>query len=86
MHESGIVRSLVARAESVVEEAGDTSAARIEIRIGAMSGIDPDVVRTHWRRFATASTRDAQLVLVVDDDHDSPGALGATLDSIEMAD
>ncbi len=85
MHESGIVRSLVARADSAVEEAGVAGADRIGIRIGALSGIDPEVVRTQWRRFATASTRDAELILVVDDDQGSVGALGATLDYIEVA-
>jgi Zn finger protein HypA/HybF involved in hydrogenase expression len=84
MHESGIVASLVARAEGVVRESGVPHAQRIGVRIGALSGVDPTVVLTHWGRFATALTAGAELEMLVDEDPVAPGALGVSLTYVEV--
>ena len=86
MHESGIVQSLVARAESVVKESGVPGAERIGVKVGALSGVDPQVLRTHWGRFATALTGDAELEIIVDDDPVAADALGVSLAYVDVAD
>ena len=85
MHESGIVRSLVARAETLVLEYGMSDADRIGVKIGALSGVDPEIVRSHWRRYATGLTRDAELEIVVEDDPVASDALGVSLAFIDVA-
>ncbi len=84
MHESGIVAALVARAELVVHDSGVASAERIGVRIGALSGVDPEVVRTHWQRFATGLTRNAEIVAELDDDIAGEGALGVSLAFVDV--
>ena len=86
MHESGIVRSLVARAEEVVLDSGVDKADRIGVSIGALSGVDPLVVRSHWDRYATDLTRDAELEILIEDDVMSHGALGVFLAYVDVAD
>ena len=85
MHESGIVASLVARAETVVLESGVPNAQRIGVRIGALSGVDPEVVRTHWKRYATGLTGSAELDMVIEEDPVAPGALGVSLTYVDVA-
>jgi Zn finger protein HypA/HybF involved in hydrogenase expression len=85
MHESGIVRSLVARAETVVAASGVARAARIGVSIGALSGVDPEVVRAHWRHYATELTGDAALDIVLEDDPLSGAALGVSLVFVDVA-
>ncbi len=86
MHESGIVQSLVAHAESVVDEAGVAAAERIGLRVGALAGVDPDVLRTHWRVLAHRTSRAAVLDIVIDDDPTAPDALGVSLVYIDVGD
>lgn len=85
MHESGIVASLVARAETAVHDAGAATAQRIGVRIGALSGLDPDVIRTYWTRFATGSTAGAELHIELADDAAAEDALGVALAYVDVA-
>lgn len=85
MHESGVVASLVARAEAIVEEAC-ARPRRIGIEVGALSGIDPDAVRAHWPRFAGPSLDGAELEIQADDDPGAIDALRAVLRYVDIAD
>ena len=85
MHESGIVASLVARAEAIVEEAC-APPRRIGITVGALSGVEPEVVHTHWERFAGPLLTGATLDIQVDDDPSAPSALGVVLSYVDIAD
>lgn len=85
MHESGIVASLVARAETAVHDAGAAAARRVGVRVGALSGVDPDVIRTYWTRFATGSTAEAELDIELSDDVVADDALGVALAYIDVA-
>lgn len=85
MHESGIVASLVARAEAIVAEAC-AEPRRIGIRVGALSGVEPEAVQTHWMRFAGPLLFGATLDIQVDDDPQAPTSLGVVLSYIDIAD
>jgi Zn finger protein HypA/HybF involved in hydrogenase expression len=85
MHESGIVASLVARAEAIVDEAC-AEPRRIGITVGALSGVEPDAVQTHWQRFAGPLLSGATLDIQVDDDPAAPASLGVVLSYVDIAD
>ncbi len=85
MHESGIVASLVARAEAIVEESC-AEARQIGIKIGALSGIEPEAVRAHWSRFAGPLLDGADLDIEVEEDVGTAASLGAVLSYVEVSD
>jgi len=83
MHESGLVRSLVVRAAAIVEGAG-TSPHRIGIRVGALSGVDPAVVRMYWERLAVTSLAGATLDIEVEATPDGPDSMGLVLTYVDV--
>ncbi len=85
MHESGIVASLAARAEAIVAEAC-AEPRRIGIKVGALSGVEPEAVRAHWARFAGPLLVGASLDIQVDDDPSAPTSLGVVLSYVDIAD
>ena len=82
MHEHGMMRDALRRAETVAQQHGGRLSA-ISLRLGATSGISIDAARTHaaaiaeeWWGFVPA------LELAASDDLNDPGARGVTLVSI----
>jgi len=67
MHEAPMVAALVAEAEAIVERAC-VSPQQIGITVGALSGMSPAAVRTHWRRLAGPLLQHAKLDIEVEDD------------------
>lgn len=75
--------SLVAHAEAVVGASGGRAEA-VGVRIGALSGVQPEALEAHWGRFAGPLLADARLVIEAGDDPRAPDALGVSLAYVEV--
>jgi len=51
MHEYSIVQSLVDRVDAEVKSRGATTVHRLSIRIGELSGVDPELLMTAYETF-----------------------------------
>jgi hydrogenase nickel incorporation protein HypA/HybF len=65
MHETALVRSLLAQVEHLRHEHGGASVERIVVEIGPLSGVEPLLVRGAFEEFApltdTAATAELQI-------------------------
>lgn len=55
MHEYSIVQALLAQVEAEARKHGATSVDRIELRIGELSGVEVDLLRTAFETFRERS-------------------------------
>jgi len=51
MHEYGIVRALLDRVSSEAEARGATAVHSVEVRIGELAGVEPDLLATAFEAF-----------------------------------
>jgi hydrogenase nickel incorporation protein HypA/HybF len=51
MHEYSIIQSLVDRVDAEVKSRGATGVHRLSIRIGELSGVDPELLMTAYQTF-----------------------------------
>jgi len=51
MHEYSIVQALLNRVEAECASRGATAVHRLSVRIGELSGIEPDLLATAWETF-----------------------------------
>ncbi len=51
MHEYSIVRALLDRVEAEARARGATSVTRLAVRLGELSGVEPELLATAWRTF-----------------------------------
>ncbi|MEZ4267019.1 MAG: hydrogenase maturation nickel metallochaperone HypA [Myxococcota bacterium] len=54
MHELSIIQSLVDRVEQEVLKAGARSVKRLEVRVGELSGVEPELLSLAWEAFREA--------------------------------
>jgi hydrogenase nickel incorporation protein HypA/HybF len=55
MHEYSIVRALLDRVEAEAASRGATAVRRVEVTIGELSGVEPDLLATAYDTFRAAS-------------------------------
>jgi hydrogenase nickel incorporation protein HypA/HybF len=66
MHEYSIVQALVDRVDAEMKNHGATSVQRLSIRIGELSGVDPDLFTTAYNTFRERTIcEDAELYLTI---------------------
>lgn len=65
MHEFSIVQALMEQCEGLATEHQATAIRRVEVKIGVLSGVEPDLLQTAFDTFKESSVlcRQAQLVL-----------------------
>jgi hydrogenase nickel incorporation protein HypA/HybF len=51
MHEYSLIQSLVARVEEEVRRRGAVAVHALSVRVGELSGVDPDLLRTAYETF-----------------------------------
>jgi hydrogenase nickel incorporation protein HypA/HybF len=86
MHEVGLVRDLIRKANAVVADGGADRAAVVTVRVGAMSHISADHLRGHFTEIATGTAVEgAELVVETGEDITAPEAMDLILVSVEMA-
>ena len=86
MHESGLVRELVRKADALVTADGAERAPAVTVRVGAFSHVSPSHLRGYFAEIARGTTvESAELVVRTDDDVTSPAAMDLVLVSVEMA-
>lgn len=82
MHEMGLVRDLLSRAEAAAD--GDTIKG-LRIRVGALAGADPGYLLEHLDREATERWGSCPAIEIESsDDATHPEALGVVLVSLEV--
>lgn len=65
MHEYSIVRALLDRVEQEARDRGATAVHRLRVRLGELSGVEPDLLATAYRTFRERTRcADAELDLV----------------------
>jgi hydrogenase nickel incorporation protein HypA/HybF len=64
MHEYSIVQALVDRVDSEVKARGATSVQRLSVRIGELSGVDPDLFTTAYNTFRERTICDGAALYV----------------------
>lgn len=85
MHEAGLVRSLVRKADAVVAAEGATRASSVTVRVGAMSHISPDHLRDYFGQEAKGTkVEGADLQIETDDDLTAPEAMDLVLVAVEL--
>jgi hydrogenase nickel incorporation protein HypA/HybF len=55
MHEYSIVQALLERVEEEARARGASSVKRVEVRIGELSGVEPDLLRSAYQFFTERS-------------------------------
>lgn len=86
MHESHVVADLIARVESEVDPA-TSRVIRLALRVGALSTVSPSALREGVEHHAARAWGYAPEVEVDRSaELDDPGAMGVTLDSIQVED
>lgn len=85
MHESSLMKGLLASIEGAAREAGAKSVTAVHVTIGALAGISPDHLSEHFRMAAAGTlAAGARLHAVVSDDVCSGDAAHVRLNSIEV--
>jgi hydrogenase nickel incorporation protein HypA/HybF len=85
MHEAGLVRSLVGKADAVVAAEGAERASSVTVRVGAMSHISPDHLRDYFVQEAKGTkVEGADLQIETDNDLTAPEAMDLVLVSVEL--
>lgn len=87
MHETGIVRDVVRRAEAIALANGAHRVSLVRVRLGALTQISPDHFREHFIADA-AGTLCAGAALEIATGHDpqDPQALDVVLESVDLED
>jgi hydrogenase nickel incorporation protein HypA/HybF len=65
MHELSVCLSLLRQVESIAAERSATAVVRIELEVGPLSGVEPDLLRNAWP-LAAAGTLAEHADLVID--------------------
>lgn len=86
MHEAGLVRDLVRKADAIVAADGAEHAVAVSVRTGALSHVSAEHLRGHFA-VASRGTRleGAELAVVADEDPTAADALDLVLVSVEVA-
>lgn len=70
MHELSVCLALLAQVERIAAEHGADSVLTIHVRVGPLSGVEPDLLRHAWPLAATGSTAaNATLDIATDEIH-----------------
>lgn len=84
MHESGVIKEMMAAIKKFMVENKLTSVKRIKVRIGALSSFSPDHFREHFDEAVAGSPiEQAALILETADDIGADDALSIVLEEIE---
>jgi hydrogenase nickel incorporation protein HypA/HybF len=85
MHESGMIRDLVRRAEDAARDAGAKRIAGLSVWLGALSQMSPAHFRDHFDSDARGTlVEGAHLTLEASDDVRHPQAQSVMLQSLEL--
>ncbi|MCB2060049.1 MAG: hydrogenase maturation nickel metallochaperone HypA [Novosphingobium sp.] len=85
MHETGIVRDLVRRLESVAADAGASAVSGVEVWLGALSQFTPHHFREHFDDEAKGSIAEgARLDILTSDDASDANALHVMIRSVDL--
>lgn len=85
MHETGIVRDLVRRLESVAKDAGAESVSGVQVWLGALSQFSPEHFREHYVDEAKGTIAEgAKLDILTSDDATDPNALHVMIRSVDL--
>jgi len=85
MHETGIVRDLVRRLETVARDAGAEAVSGVEVWLGALSQFSPLHFREHFEDEAKGTIAEgARIDIVASDDPADPDALHVTIRSVDL--
>jgi Zn finger protein HypA/HybF involved in hydrogenase expression len=87
MHERGVVEDLIRHAESLCADRS-APASRINITVGALSGLDPGHIQHYAKLLIGESSplAGAELVIDVSDDISDPAAGSLRIDSMTFQD
>lgn len=64
MHELSVCLSLLQQIERIAAERGAATVTRIELRIGPLSGIEPELLRHAWPLAATGTCAEAAKLVI----------------------
>ena len=85
MHETGIVRDLVRRLESVASDAGAEAVSGVEVWLGALSQFTPHHFREHFEDEAKGTIAEgARLDIVTSNDAADPNALHVMIRNVSL--
>jgi len=85
MHETGIVRDLVKRLESIVRDADASSVSSVDIWLGALSQFSPAHFREHFVEEAEGTLAEgAALRIETSDDFANPDALHVMIRTVDL--
>jgi hydrogenase nickel incorporation protein HypA/HybF len=87
MHETGIVRGVVRRAEAIAAAHGARRVSVVRVRLGALTQISADHFREHFAEDAAGTLcAGAVLDIIESDDELDPQAMDVVLESVDLAD
>ena len=66
MHELSVCMSLLEQVQAIAAERGASRVTRIELKVGPLSGVEPDLLRSAWP-LASADTIAVDAELVIDE-------------------
>jgi hydrogenase nickel incorporation protein HypA/HybF len=85
MHEAGLVRDLVRKADAIVAADGAPRAVAVSVRAGALSHLSAQHLRAHFAAASQGTRLDgAELVVVADEDPAAVDAQNLVLVSVEV--
>ena len=86
MHEAGLVRDLVRRADAVVTAEQAERASSVTVRVGALSHLSAERLRSYFGPASRNTTLEgADLVVEIDGDPAAPDAMDLVLVAVEVA-
>ncbi len=85
MHETGIVRNLVRRLETVAQEAGAERVSGVVVWLGALSQFSPEHFREHFDEEARGTLAErAALRIELSEDVEHPHAQNVMMQSVDL--
>lgn len=85
MHETGIVRDLVRKLESVARDANAEAVSGVQVWLGALSQFSPGHFREHFEEEAAGTLAEgAVLDVLTSDDAGDPDALHVVIRSVDL--
>lgn len=85
MHETGIVRNMVRRLESIARDAGATRVSVVAVWLGALSPFSPDHFREHFDEEVRGTVVDgATLEIEQSQDLGHPNAQDVIMQSVDL--
>ena len=85
MHETGIVRDLVRRLESVAKDAGAERVSGVQVWLGSLSQFSPEHFLEHYVDEAKGTIAEgAKLDILTSDDPADPNALHVMIRSVDL--